>query len=747
MKLKQTLVVLAALTFSVAFAQDPNPQVTFSSKAATVDKVVEALAKQTGAKIAASPAIAREVVLISVTDVPLETLLTRLADAVSGEWRDSGDGIRYLNYNNSLFQKRAKEANDRRAENVRKDIVEQLKQAAEMEEMMKNPPPPEGGEEGEEGEEGEIGEAVVVPDIPFPWVSKDTWVLRILARIDPYQLVGIGDARIVFSTTPTRMQRRLPNINDLLTQMIDEHNKLAFEIEKNKQQQQEEDPRTVQEKQREEQFEELFGGFMQREDEPIRTPPAKTVLIVKRGGIMSMFGATAELILFDAQGKRIYSASTSVDLGGDTGTFGAIAETMMAGEEGEQQPEKVDNTKPIEYSAETLEMMKLFDMNAMAAMFGGSGPEVSAGLREMLSKPDQLDPLSFGPSDSLLFVAKENKVDIVAALPDSVTGMADLMFAKGLTVGAFVENLQANNNLVLDSKDNWFTIRPFDPEEAKFYRVDRHSLIKLMRAGENGPPSMDALADYALANESPMKTEIVMPYLTLFVPSIFVDMMMGGRGWSALRLYGTLSPTQKDTLKRSGSISFATLTPGQRTHVETLLFGVETGLRVVDPTKTQDELPEFMRMAGAMFGGGGGSDFRTEPTEVMPNGLPSQGVITGLIVEKPIMTPAQGMLSRLGFDASMLAMFQFAMDEPEAAGQIPQFGPMKLGNRTTLELRFIVAPNVEQQERLSTDSPSSDTAQYAIDNLPPVMKAAVDREREKLRKLGMFGGGDGGGLN
>ena len=131
----------------------------------------------------------------------------------------------------------------------------------------------------------------------------------------------------------------------------------------------------------------------------------------------------------------------------------------------------------------------------------------------------------------------------------------------------------------------------------------------------------------------------------------------------------------------------------------------------------------------------------------MPNGLPSQGVITGLIVEKPIMTPAQGMLSRLGFDASMLAMFQFAMDEPEAAGQIPQFGPMKLGNRTTLELRFIVAPNVEQQERLSTDSPSSDTAQYAIDNLPPVMKAAVDREREKLRKLGMFGGGGSGGLN
>ena len=59
-------------------------------------------------------------------------------------------------------------------------------------------------------------------------------------------------------------------------------------------------------------------------------------------------------------------------------------------------------------------------------------------------------------------------------------------------------------------------------------------------------------------------------------------------------------------------------------------------------------------------------------------------------------------------------------------------------------MRFIVAPNVEQQERLSSDSPSSDRTRYAMDNLPPIMKAAVDKEMAKLRKLGMFGGGDGG---
>ena len=128
----------------------------------------------------------------------------------------------------------------------------------------------------------------------------------------------------------------------------------------------------------------------------------------------------------------------------------------------------------------------------------------------------------------------------------------------------------------------------------------------------------------------------------------------------------------------------------------------------------------------------------------MPKGLPSQGMITGLIQEKPILTPAEGMMSKMGFDASMVAMFQFAMSQPESAGEIPQFGAMTLGNRTTLELRFIVAPNVEQQERLSSDSPSSDRTRYAMDNLPPIMKAAVDKEMAKLRKLGMFGGGDGG---
>src|SRR5688500_20355906 len=91
MKLRYILLLAAVTLGGTLFAQEPNPRVTFSMKAATVDKVVEALAKQTGVKIAASPAISREVVLISVTDVPLETLLAKLADVVSGEWRLSSE--------------------------------------------------------------------------------------------------------------------------------------------------------------------------------------------------------------------------------------------------------------------------------------------------------------------------------------------------------------------------------------------------------------------------------------------------------------------------------------------------------------------------------------------------------------------------------------------------------------------------------------------------------------------------------
>jgi hypothetical protein len=127
----------------------------------------------------------------------------------------------------------------------------------------------------------------------------------------------------------------------------------------------------------------------------------------------------------------------------------------------------------------------------------------------------------------------------------------------------------------------------------------------------------------------------------------------------------------------------------------------------------------------------------------MPNGLPSQGAIAGTLTEQPVLSPAEGMLSRMSFDASMVAMFQFALSMPEAAGQMPQFGAMKLGKRTTLELRFIVAPQVEQQANLSTDSPSGDNGRYAMDNLPPAMKAAVDKERAKMQRLGMGMGGGG----
>jgi hypothetical protein len=321
--------------------------------------------------------------------------------------------------------------------------------------------------------------------------------------------------------------------------------------------------------------------------------------------------------------------------------------------------------------------------------------------------------------------------------------MSDLMVTKGMTVGSFVERLQENRALAIETKDGWFTVRPFDPESSKKFRVDRKALQDLISAAADGAPSMDAIAEYALANESPMKTEIVMPYITLFVPSIFADMMMGARGWSAIRLYGTLSTTQRNVLRASGQIAFSTLTPPQRAHVEELLYGVETSLQVIDPSKPAEELPEFMKMAGAMFGGGQGMDFRTEPTEVMPNGLPSQGVIAGLLEKKPILTPAQGILSKMGFDASMVAMFTFAMQMPEAAGQMPEFGAMKLGERTILNMRFLVAPSVEQAERISADAPSADKSSYSMDNLPPIMKAAVEKEMAKLRKLGMFGSGGG----
>jgi hypothetical protein len=726
-----------ALTFAVAAlaivtsAQESNQKVTFAMTAGTIDKVIDALAKKTGTKIAASPAISKEVLFVSVTDVPYETLLGKIADVVSGEWREGSDGIRYLNYDDSLFRKRSKEANDQRAEIARKDLAERIKAFDEAEAAANNSEPPEGGEEGDDPE-------LDFPDMPW-FGGGDTYVPRILARIDPHQLVGVGNARIVFSTNPTSMQRRLPNIADLLAKMIKEHNETAAAIQKAKGREGEENPQTVEEKAQEEQMMRMFGGFMQQEDKPITAPPAKVLLIVKRGGT-NMFVGNAELLLFDAQGKKIYSASGSVDLGASRGGMEEIVGAVMEGEEGEA-PQKVDTTKPIVFSAETQEMMRIFDMNGMSAMFSGNGPKISDGLMNKLRQPDMFDPLSFGPSDSLNFVASEQKLDVVAAIPDQIVNMSDLMVAKGLTVGSFIERLQANRSLVIDTKEGWFTIRPFDPQSTKLYRVDRSSLAKLIRASDSGRPSMDEMAEYALANESPMTTEIVLPYLTIFSPSMFVDMMMGGRGWSAMRLYGTLAPAQKETLRAAGQISIGALTPSQRVHVEELLFGIDTALQIIDPSKPQDELPEFMRMAGAFFGNNSGQDYRTEPTEVMARGLPAQGVIAGLLQKKPILTPASGLMSKMGFDASMIAMFQLASQYEEADGQIPEFGQMKLGERTTLELRLVVAPNIEQTERLSSDAASSDSGSYTMDNLPPVMKAAVDKEVAKLKKMGMFGGG------
>ncbi|MBX7135937.1 MAG: hypothetical protein K1X67_24985 [Fimbriimonadaceae bacterium] len=713
---------------SIAYAQDLSQRVTMDALAAPSARIVQDLATKTGVKLEVSPSLDRDVLILKVRDVELKALMDQIAVAVSGEWKQDGEVWRLSKDAPKHIAEERKELQDRTAL-VRKALKE-------MRDSLK--PKPEKSGEGEQ-EAAAAAEATsrVFAMQGFGGGAANKAIITLLSSLDASVIAAMPkDGRVVFATNPTRMQRPLTLDSATVNEIITQHNATVEASKKAKAENEANVPPEM--AQMQEWAERFMPGFSRRL-EPIASAPTKVMLVITRAG---MFGGTqASLKFFDAKGQVIFESSQGIPLGE---SFMEQMDDVEISPQGQVIPKKAPET------AEDGPVIKLSpiseEMSSTFSRYYGPGadePQLSKELAERLLQPDRFDPLSYDVSESVLAMAEFKKLNVVANMPDSVAGGIFRMMSseRKQTAGGYYKQLKSGETAVIES-NGWLVVRPSKPAEARRTRVDREALAKLIKSsvGREIPP-LDDMAAYALKAEDPQSTPIAMPYFANFAANVMQGGMMGQLNWDMLRLYGTLTASQRQGLMTGGKINFSTLSPDQRDIVTRMAFGASANLRVDRPgdKPKEDEFDMFSMMA--MMAEGRGVDFRDEPTEVMPSGLPGSGYLDVKVTAENfalVVGQKGGTVKQYGaLGPDELAVLKYFTEDPnfqEVAAQIPKFEKFRIGDRTTMEFKFHLAPDVRLEHSLRDDKLGQNAAVVEESGFPAKFRARIDQRVASLKK-------------
>lgn len=738
------LPILALSVLAQPAGPDLSKKISIEIPAMPVDNAVRMIAEQSQTKLEVNPTAADAVVIVKVEDVTLKELLDRIAAVSSNEWRLDGETLR-LTQNVTVRNKEVQDDRERRIKQIRTAIDRFRKRLADM----NKPPKPPANAKPEEIEEAQIAMGFMG--------SSNKAVMQFALNLDVMTLAGLEDGdRIVFSSSPTRMQRPLNgNVAGIVGQAIIEHNNA---VTKRKQ---EPEPDLGPEAEAMKPFMEMMG--MNRSEKLVTEAPEKVLLVASRGGMFSA-GIRLDLRVYNAKGEIVLTQSDTIFLSDSMlgGMFSDIDELEIEGsgpatsvsgtttikvaepKKEETQPAKdPEPDGPIEYSPETREMQELFSSMGQ----GSFGRQPSDNLKEKMLHPDLYDPLRFGPTESVVALAKVRKLNVVANLPDEGMSLFRMFSNRGGksgsgTVSAFVKSLATGGNVQYEAKDGWATIKPSRPIATRKDRVNRVDLAKLLQAVQSkGGMRLDDLAAFAQRNDSPMELPAATMYFMYFAPNAINSGMRGPMNWNLVRFYGTMGPAQRANMSEGTRIPFGMLSPGQMNLVRKMAFGADAKLQVERAsTAPSKEEPFWMEMV-RQFGPTVQTDFRDEPTEVMPDGLPGNGYLNLKVDDEPIAQPHsdKGAISMFGvLGADELAMLRYFTEDPKFAqmvGELPQIAGVRLGQRTIFNFTFHYVPGVTSRGSLQDDQLPRDGALVAMDKLPDAVNARIQKRLDQMKKF------------
>lgn len=726
--LSNAAILLVALAQA---APQEEPKVTYQTVAAPVARAVENLAKLANRRLEVAPAMRDGVLVIKVKDAPLGQVLDRIATVTSGKWESTNPDGQRLVPDTGLRAKQATQELQDRIAWLKKEVERRAKSLKEAEDQQAK----------ESQKENKSANDPQQADSPFPFMNPpNAQVLRLVQMLDLSALAAIPPGgRLVYSTQPTPMQVRMPaQATPILTEMVRAHNVRA-QREAERKREQESKPQTPQELQMQE-FMKRFG--LVPDLQPIQQVgkallvverPSSTMFMIPTGGNELTFSVR----IYDSQGNLGPSATDAIGSGSPMEVVRELA----------REPKPNEGTK-ITFSPITKEYQQLQQFRDSAKAME---TKISDELLARLLRPDEFDPLSFSVSEALLAVAEHKKLGLIANLPDGAVGLfAVLEGSVEPTIESAEDDLKQGGEVLWQEQDGWLVIQPAKPAQARAERLDRTALAKfLQEAHTRLVPSLDQLAAYARVAPSPSETPLVMLHFFVFAPNAMQDGFMGTGDWDMLRLYGMLSTSQRQTLLAGGPLAFGGLNAEQTAQLRRMVFGagakLQTGAESDEPQNDPNSLESFF----GQFMPQTNRTLQTEPTEVMPNGLPPNGTVRVSSQHEPVVLisgNAQATGRSFGvMDANLLAMMQYfesAMEEAQVGGEMPRIEKGRVGTRTKLDFTFRLARQVVMRHTLADDFVAKDAPITPLDQLPTEFQAQVQRRLEAFKKtpFPFFGG-------
>lgn len=659
--------------------------ITMRCPAESVAKVLSELSAKAGVTLEAQGKIGEDVLLVSVTDVPLEELEKQIADATTGEWRKDGAKL-VLVRDESKAQMQLRDEQRRLAERFAKaiedysgqlkktpefseaDAEKRLKQLAEMNERLRS--------------NRDVGGFDF--DVQPGATPQERLMARIMAALDPAELAAMpGDTKYVYSNQPTRMQRPLgAAVTRALAAFVTEYAVWQKVADRYK-------PLDA-----DNQFVD-FSTFG-----PLKGRPAKLDLFVTKWGQGLSVSLDAKVV--DQQGNVLTATSASVD-----------AAATLPGKE--DAPPALAQEQPIKLSRAALEIMSIRTGNVRTEQSG-----LSQEVREKLLNPEQSDPLSFGVGELLQGIADQRSKNLVALLPDMAF---DSYLGSGSVTPTQAEQiLGSGEGLQFTYSDKWISATPRWPAFCRLGAVSRAGLGQLVRDLEKpGLGSLEPLSKFAVQTPGTGMPNVATAYVSLLQPA--VASTLDQSQWDLFRLYGGLTAAQKALIGKQGRIPVSGLQTSARKALERMLFfnpaGVPVAMEINVPVNGEDIGQNF-------------ESIFSEPTEAMPNGLTNDLVLALDTNDAMVATALDGGT----FTAEDLGT-QLAMRERPELFPFVTEAPMPA--KFMISQRRMIYVALNRQETLLanfmlSDLRRTDNRLYAVADFPESFKSEVDKTKKEARE-------------
>lgn len=708
-----TSLALALLAAS-ALGQEMTEKVSASCDGARLGPALEIFSKAANMPMRVGSGMAGEIVAFRFDGAPLGLAMKRLASAVDGQWIMT-EGMWTLAPDTAAREAQRSKARQGRYDALRKQL------AAILAPPKKQDPKAASGE--------------VEPEDP-----DDLVIPRLVSKLDLRALADLPmGGRLVFATSPNRLQRPMTLDAASVKLLVDQHNQ-QVELERQSKQNQEV---LTDEETKWRVWMKKMGLDRERDRKPIKDVPAKALLICERPSEGFGGGAVSCILkLYDGQGNTVLLRSRSFDTDeGRVGLMDAVVPTTPDGAK-PAQGHQFDPKSPKIAWTDTAKAFEAFGKQADQMFLGGDVFKLPDAMKEAIQNPDRIEPLSVILGHGLVECAKSSSAQMVASLPD---GGLDVGFGGRSelesTVDRFLYGIENEQEIAITRKDGWWTVKPKDPLDARTKRADRVALAEITRKGGSGITiGLEDLARYAAKQPEPFLSAVSTAYLMLSTPGI-MSMMMGDRQWDFLRLYGLLGPSERAALESGRQLPLSSLTTDQVAVVNKMVYGESPDIQVGPPPK-EDETGALglFGMAWQSMGESDDADYREEPTELCPNGLPAAGYLSLGVRSEYLLKPAKGggifeMFGTGGIQE--FAMFQLMRDNPAMSQgtPLPDVKDVFVGNRRILHFTIQLAPDAAIRGSLNDDKVDTSGKPVSVSNLPAEVKAALEKAVAELKKL------------